>query len=255
MLIQNSEARSMAGYVLNPPPLPTWRRYRSLFSRPQSLSLLRSLEYEILSKIPISGRLLDFGGGDRANYPHLINYWRNVCRYESANIDPGIAPTYLLLPGQPLPIPDDSFDAVVTLNTLEHIYDVKQALAELLRVLRPEGRIIITVPFLFRIHGHPDDFFRATPSWWSKTLNLVGFTAIAVTPLLWGPMSTSVSVVDTPAPLRRLRLHGALLLDLLYAVLRYPADEQRYVGPVGAAICNAPLGFFITAMKPAGNGA
>jgi len=45
-----------------------------------------------------------------------------------------------------LAAPDGSFDAVVASEVLEHVWDDTGALAELVRVLRPGGRIAVTVP-------------------------------------------------------------------------------------------------------------
>ena len=45
-----------------------------------------------------------------------------------------------------LPFPDATFDRIITSEVMEHIGDDRGALAELVRVLRPEGTIAITVP-------------------------------------------------------------------------------------------------------------
>ncbi|WP_431999209.1 class I SAM-dependent methyltransferase [Streptomyces sioyaensis] len=45
-----------------------------------------------------------------------------------------------------LPFPDDSFDVVIISEVMEHIPDDKGVLAEMVRVLRPGGRIAVTVP-------------------------------------------------------------------------------------------------------------
>jgi SAM-dependent methyltransferase len=47
---------------------------------------------------------------------------------------------------EPLPLEDASFDAVVMLATLEHIRDKEPLARECSRLLRPGGRVIITVP-------------------------------------------------------------------------------------------------------------
>jgi len=58
-------------------------------------------------------------------------------------------PRYVLLrsPFQySLPLASASLDAVVMLATLEHILDIENLASECYRVLRPGGRVVITVP-------------------------------------------------------------------------------------------------------------
>jgi SAM-dependent methyltransferase len=45
-----------------------------------------------------------------------------------------------------LPFPDASFDRVIVSEVLEHIWDDERALVEIARVLRPGGRVAVTVP-------------------------------------------------------------------------------------------------------------
>ena len=45
-----------------------------------------------------------------------------------------------------LPLADDSFDAVVCIEVLEHLFEPQKAATEMLRVLRPGGCILVTVP-------------------------------------------------------------------------------------------------------------
>lgn len=69
--------------------------------------------------------------------------------------------------GLRLPFADDSFDAVVSFETLEHVTDGKAFLEELRRVLRPGGTLVCSTPnLLFTAHppGHlveyrPEGFF------------------------------------------------------------------------------------------------
>lgn len=45
-----------------------------------------------------------------------------------------------------LPFADGSFDRIVASEVLEHLWDDRRAIAELVRVLRPGGRMAVTVP-------------------------------------------------------------------------------------------------------------
>lgn len=49
---------------------------------------------------------------------------------------------------------DNSFDALLALDVLEHIADYKGALSELHRVLRPGGKLIATAPFAIESNQH-----------------------------------------------------------------------------------------------------
>ncbi len=45
-----------------------------------------------------------------------------------------------------LPFPDGAFDRVICSEVMEHVHDYAAALRELVRVLRPDGRIAVTIP-------------------------------------------------------------------------------------------------------------
>jgi SAM-dependent methyltransferase len=58
--------------------------------------------------------------------------------------------------GEALPFPDDSFDVAHSNEVLEHVDDDRQAVEEMVRVVRPGGRIVIFVPnrlYPFETHG------------------------------------------------------------------------------------------------------
>jgi SAM-dependent methyltransferase len=61
-----------------------------------------------------------------------------------------------------LPFEDESFDAVIAVEVFEHLHSPHVAANELHRVLRKGGNGLISIPFLFRIHGDPFDFQRFT---------------------------------------------------------------------------------------------
>lgn len=59
-------------------------------------------------------------------------------------------------------IPSDFFDIVVCTEVLEHTLQPFHAVAEIERILKKGGRVFVTVPFNFRIHGPLPDCWRFT---------------------------------------------------------------------------------------------
>lgn len=61
-----------------------------------------------------------------------------------------------------LPFVDQAFDVVYMLGVLEHLCDPFAATREVSRVLRPSGVVLVTCPFIFPMHGSPNDYCRFT---------------------------------------------------------------------------------------------
>ena len=208
---------------------PSLDRFFRISKALKEMSLTRYLQYELIKSYSFKGHVLDFGGGDKARYSSLLK-----CQsYKSVNIDPIITPTWVIDINEVLPCADKSFDSVISFNTLEHIYDVSSALKEMKRVLKSDGELFLITPFLYPIHGHPDDFFRPTGSWYKETLNKLGFQKIEVISLSWGPFSTGQTCSGVPGKFKRFRQKIALLLDLLYFnflmhIKSKPLDLQQF---------------------------
>jgi len=120
----------------------------------------------------VDGKILEIGFGSGLNLPH---YPDNV--KELVSVDPNagmgrytqkqIAASNIIvdrqvLSGESLPMPEDSFDTVVSTWTLCSIKDVEKALAEVKRVLKPRGQ------FIFLEHGLSPD---KKVSRWQHRLN------------------------------------------------------------------------------------
>jgi SAM-dependent methyltransferase len=61
-----------------------------------------------------------------------------------------------------LPFDDGAFDVVLCAEVLEHMHTPALALAEMSRVLKAGGRLLLTTPFAYPIHYAPTDYYRFT---------------------------------------------------------------------------------------------
>ncbi len=61
-----------------------------------------------------------------------------------------------------LPFDDNSFDAIIAIEVIEHLELPAKASREFHRVLRKEGKLVSSIPFMFHVHGDPYDYQRLT---------------------------------------------------------------------------------------------
>ncbi|NDJ25754.1 methyltransferase domain-containing protein [Nostoc sp. B(2019)] len=125
-----------------------------------SLSVPNLAKYRQELLADVTGEVLEIGFGTGLNlayYPYSIHKITTVDVNPGMNAlankrisDSGIIVEQLLLSSENLPMPDNTFDSVVSTWTLCSIANVQQALQEVYRVLKPGGR------FFFVEHGLSD---------------------------------------------------------------------------------------------------
>jgi SAM-dependent methyltransferase len=82
--------------------------------------------------------------------------------------------------GRNIPLPDASVDCAMATEFFEHSSDPAHVMRETMRVLRPEGRLFLTAPFLWPLHEVPYDECRYTPFHLERLLAGAGFGEIRV---------------------------------------------------------------------------
>jgi SAM-dependent methyltransferase len=84
-----------------------------------------------------------------------------------------------------IPLDDDSLDGAILTEVLEHCADPFRAVAELRRVLRPGGLMLLSAPFIWPDHRTSDypDYWRFTEQAWD--LMLKDFSEVKVYPSEW----------------------------------------------------------------------
>lgn len=110
-----------------------------------------------------SGRVLDVGCADR----WVERALSPQCSYLALDYPDTGAAIYHARPhvyatASALPLANDCIDTALLLEVTEHLADPDLALAEVARVLRPGGRLLLSMPFLYPIHDAPHDYQRFT---------------------------------------------------------------------------------------------
>ncbi len=82
-----------------------------------------------------------------------------------------------------IPFPDACFDACVNIVTLEHVKQPAAVVAEMARVLKPGGRLLLIVPLEWEVHQAPHDYFRYTRYGAAWLLEQAGFIDADIRPV------------------------------------------------------------------------
>jgi SAM-dependent methyltransferase len=117
----------------------------------------RFLERLVLSVAPPGARLLDFGAGTGRFAARLAAHGVEVlCVEPDKALRAALGRKALRSTADLAEVPSASIDAVYSLNVLEHIDDDAGALAELHRVLKPGGRLLLYVPAFMVLYSAMD---------------------------------------------------------------------------------------------------
>jgi len=115
------------------------------------------------------GRLLDVGCGDKP-YEHLFRPFvreyvgvEHEATFRQTSAQSRAKGPDVVYDGKTLPFENESFDTVMSIQVLEHTPQPGHLVAEMARVLKREGVLILAAPFSFRLHEEPHDYFRYTP--------------------------------------------------------------------------------------------
>ena len=121
-----------------------------------------------LISLPSGGRILDAGAGEQRFEPcceHLEYVSQDFGEYDPRESGVGLHPDEwnhgkldIVSDITKIPEPDASFDAILCTEVLEHVPDPLAALKEFHRLLRPGGRLLLTVPFVSATHFAPYHF-------------------------------------------------------------------------------------------------
>lgn len=124
----------------------------------------------------LSGKLLDVGCGDQPYRELLINATDVMgLELDTPENREKKASANQFYDGTTFPFPDNSFNALLCNQVLEHVFDPASLLDEMFRVTQPGGTLILSVPFFWPEHEKPFDSQRFTSFGLTHRLHAAGF--------------------------------------------------------------------------------
>ena len=109
--------------------------------------------------VKINGKILDIGCG-RKPYEKLFNAEQYVGLEIDTTQNRKQNTADYFYDGGKFPFEDYSFDSVITNQVLEHVFSPNEFIDEISRVLKPNGMLLLTVPFAWDEHSQPIDYGR-----------------------------------------------------------------------------------------------
>jgi len=191
------------------------------------------------AKLRPGSRVLDAGAGASKYRPFFAH-----CRYETQDFCQYNGPLVKYL--QPIdyvcdissiPLPDGCLDAIVCTEVLEHVLDPLAVLDEFARLLKPDGKLLLTAPLLSYLHMAPYHFYGGfTCYWYDHWLPLKGFTVESMT-AIGGPGRSAV-------------IFGQAFYSAWTAAEKRLSVSSRFVSKFFRAIAKIPLHYLLPRVLP-----
>ena len=146
---------------------------------------------QTLANIDFKYPVLDVGGGHKFSYHRYMDTKNNktvainLPRAESMDVIADAESTF--------PFHHNSFETVFCFNIIEHLYEYQNVYTESYRVLKDGGKLLLSIPFFYKIHGDPSDFNRFTE--YRLRRDLSNFNNIIIHALDEGPISAGFSQI------------------------------------------------------------
>ena len=123
---------------------------------------IESATRQFSDSLPQRSRVLDAGAGE-------LQYAGLFARHRYLALDLAIGDPqwnyhrlHAVADLERLPLATGCCDACINIVTLEHVREPAAVMAELARVLRPGGRLLLIVPHEWEVHQSPHDYYRYT---------------------------------------------------------------------------------------------
>lgn len=183
--------------------------------RSPSNILLKSNTEKYLKEYSKGETVLDAGAGRLAYKSIVAKYFKKYFSTDFVQTHPDL---YAVNDITEQPFKDNELNFIFCSQVLEHVPKPWEAFEEFNRILKPKGRLLLTVPMLGYIHNAPYDFYRYTKFGIENLAELYGFNVIKLEAI--GGFFSFLGYIRSTIliPFFRIPLLGQVLLGINYCL-------------------------------------
>jgi len=124
--------------------------------------LMRRAIYKVMrEQVPnLNGKILDIGCGVKPYQQLFVNTSSYTGMEFDSNEQREKSQAEIFYDGKKFPFKNKTFDSIIFTEVLEHIFNPDEFLSEVNRVLKTNGTILLSTPFIWYEHSHPYDYGR-----------------------------------------------------------------------------------------------
>lgn len=158
-------------------------------------SPLRIFQILEANKVSIKGKSLEFGAYKDQN-KNFSTYLKGEKNFQYTNLKKDKKNNILKEDlNQKLKFKSNYYQNLIIFNVLEHLNNPTKSLKELNRILKKDGLLIGSTPFLYQVHGAPNDYLRFTKNYLISEFKKKKFKATYVKELGYGPFLAAFSIL------------------------------------------------------------
>ncbi len=205
-------------------------------------SLLRIYQIHASKTLKLNGKSIEFGAFDNKS-KNFSNYFSGSSTFLFSNFHNRKGKDYLKIDlTKKIKLEKNQINNIIILNVIEHLSNYELIFKETHRILKKEGNLIGSTPFIYQVHGAPNDYFRFTRDFFEMSLKKNKFKKIKIQSLGFGPFIACYSLIHPYIKffpvLKEVILLFSFLLDFLIQMSVKTKLNEIY-----------PIGYFFTAKK------